>query len=91
MTYFISYDIANPKRLYKISKVLENYGQRTQYSFFRCEVSKDMLEKLKGEIFKIMNQEEDSLLIYPVCSDCLEKSAWLEGNSLCRTERYQIL
>ena len=26
MIYFISYDIANPKRLCKVAKTLENYG-----------------------------------------------------------------
>ena len=33
MMYFISYDIADPKRLKAVAKMLENYGLRIQKSF----------------------------------------------------------
>ena len=49
MIYFISYDIANPKRLCKVAKTLENYGLRVQYSFFECEMNQKIMENLKPE------------------------------------------
>ena len=50
MIYFISYDIADSKRRREVSKVLENFGIRIQYSFFECEMEQSQLEKLKNEI-----------------------------------------
>ena len=55
MMYFISYDIANPKRLVKIAKTLENFGLRVQYSFFECEMEKEQLNNLKRALLDIIN------------------------------------
>lgn len=70
MIYFISYDIADSKRRREVSKILENFGIRIQYSFFECEMEQSHLEKLKNEILKIIHKKEDSLRIYPLCRDC---------------------
>lgn len=70
MIYFISYDIADSKRRREVSKILENFGIRIQYSFFECEMEQSQLEKLKNEILKIIHKKEDSLRIYPLCQDC---------------------
>lgn len=91
MTYFVAYDIANPKRLYKTAKAIGNYGERIQNSFFRCDIDKARLEALKKELFGILDMTEDSLKIYPVCSDCMEKSRELHGNCLCQPENYRIM
>ena len=34
--YLVSYDIANPKRLRRVAKLLESFGTRLQYSVFEC-------------------------------------------------------
>ena len=43
MIYFISYDVSNPKRLNKVAKTLENFGIRIQFSFFECEMEKELI------------------------------------------------
>lgn len=73
MIYFISYDVANPKRLVKVAKVLENYGIRIQYSFFECEMDQMQLEELKNKLLSILKKKKDSLRIYPICKDCSKK------------------
>ena len=91
MTYFVAYDVACPKRLYKVAKVIGNYGERIQYSFFRCDIDKIQLESLRKELLGIMDMKEDSLKIYPVCADCMEKSGELDGSSLCQPGKFMIL
>lgn len=91
MVYFMSYDIANPKRLVKVAKTLENYGIRIQYSFFECEMEKSLCENLRDEILKIINLKEDSLRIYPLCEDCLRNTSSLGEGNIFIPQNYQIL
>ena len=68
MMMLVSYDVAKDdggeKRLRRISKVLENYGQRVQYSVFECLVDPSQWVELKKKLIKEMNPEFDSLRFY---------------------------
>jgi CRISPR-associated protein Cas2 len=70
--HLITYDIRNPRRLRKVAKKLEGYGERIQYSVFRCRLDKVALEKLCWELAQIM-KENDDLLVMPICSGCAER------------------
>ena len=61
--YLICYDIRCPKRWRKTYKLLEGYGDRIQYSIFRCWLSMRMREKLRWELEKILTKDDDLLLI----------------------------
>lgn len=91
MVYFISYDIAHPKRLSKVAKVLENFGIRIQYSFFECEMEKEQLEELKLRLKEIINKKEDSLRIYPLCEDCLRETSSLGEGDIFVPKTFLIL
>lgn len=78
MIYFIGYDIADPKRLCKVAKTLENYGLRVQKSFFECEMQENIKEQLLKKLLDIINKKEDSLVVYPLCQDCI-KNVFQEG------------
>ena len=89
--YFVSYDIANPKRLKKVAKTLENFGIRIQYSFFECEMEKSRLESLKSNLLGQMNLKEDSLRIYPLCEDCLKNTCTLGEGNIYVPQKFMIL
>ena len=72
--HLLTYDIRDPKRLRKVAQVLESYGARVQYSVFRCRLNKEQLEKLHWELNRIM-EEEDDLLVIPLCHQCSRKIA----------------
>lgn len=91
MIYFVSYDVANPKRLAKVAKTLENFGIRIQFSFFECEMEKEQLEDLKNSLLKILDLEEDSLLIYPLCQDCAAKTVTLGKGDILIPKTFEIL
>ena len=69
MMVIIGYDVttidtAGKKRLRKVSKICENYGQRVQNSLFECLVDTDSLYTLTNNLLKIINLNDDSLRIY---------------------------
>jgi CRISPR-associated protein Cas2 len=57
-------DSAGRKRLRKVAKACEGYGQRVQNSVFECTLSEALLEKLRAKLVDIIHREQDSLRIY---------------------------
>lgn len=61
--YLVCYDIANPKRLTRIAKVMRGFGARQQYSIFQCDLSArervDMIVALSAAI----HHREDRVMI----------------------------
>lgn len=70
--YLICYDIRHPKRWRKAYKLLSGWGDRLQYSIFRCPLTLRDREKLRWELEKILTHE-DSLLIVGLCDRCVER------------------
>lgn len=70
--YLVSYDIRDPKRLSRTARHLKGYGTRMQYSIFRCRLSERQLERLQWELSKLL-QKEDDLLIIGLCLNCARK------------------
>jgi CRISPR-associated protein Cas2 len=65
----ITYDVstvssAGQKRLRKVSKACQNYGQRVQNSVFECIVDSAQFAALKFELTDIINENQDSLRFY---------------------------
>ncbi len=91
MIYFVSYDVANPKRLRRVAKTLENFGIRIQFSFFECEMESSQIEELKKSLLNILDLEEDSLLIYPLCQDCAARTTTLGKGNIFIPKTFEIL
>ena len=68
MMMLVSYDVAREekgeKRLRHVAKILENYGQRVQYSVFECLVEPAQWVELKNKLLKEINPDYDSLRFY---------------------------
>ena len=69
MVVVITYDVetsseGGQKRLRKVAKVCENYGQRVQNSVFECSLDYAQLVLLKGMLLKEIDTKKDSLRIY---------------------------
>ncbi|GAB4171994.1 MAG: hypothetical protein Kow00108_06530 [Calditrichia bacterium] len=91
MIYLICYDIADPTRLRKVAKVLENNGLRVQKSFFQCDIDETRLEKISKEIKCIIRKKEDSFFIYPLCDKCLNRIESAGSGELLKLEPFEIL
>ncbi len=57
-------DLAGQRRLRRVAKTCENYGQRVQYSVFECRVNQIQYEELIDKLLDIIDEEEDSLRFY---------------------------
>ena len=69
MLVLITYDVntetaAGRKRLRKVSKCCQSYGQRVHNSVFECIVDASGLVELKAQLLDIINIDSDSLRIY---------------------------
>ena len=63
MFVILVYDM-NEKRVAKALKVCRKYLNWVQNSVFEGEITTAKLTKLKGELKKLMNEKEDSVIIY---------------------------
>ncbi|MFA5668848.1 MAG: CRISPR-associated endonuclease Cas2 [Balneolaceae bacterium] len=67
MYYILVYDV-NVKRVSKMLKQVREYLNHVQNSVFEGELTNAQLEELKHKIKLIMNENEDSVIIYCVGS-----------------------
>ena len=69
MDILVTYDVNTEtkegrRRLRKVAKVCQDYGQRVQYSVFECRVNEMQYETFQARLLKIMNKETDSIRFY---------------------------
>lgn len=69
MLILITYDVstvtsAGQKRLRKVAKICQNYGQRVQNSVFECIVDAAQFAALKIELSRVIDKAQDSLRFY---------------------------
>ncbi|WP_136608676.1 CRISPR-associated endonuclease Cas2 [Paenibacillus dokdonensis] len=71
MLVLITYDVSTmssegQRRLRKVSKICQDYGQRVQHSVFECIVDSTQFAVLKMKLIDVIDQEEDSLRFYQI-------------------------
>jgi len=60
--YLIAYDIADPVRLRRICTLMEDHGERLQYSVFLCDLTQAERVELEEVVVAIMNLTHDSVV-----------------------------
>ena len=74
----ITYDVNTAtgegrRRLRKVAKACEDYGQRVQNSVFECEVDAGQFLKIKNRLVGVINGETDSLRFYTLGNNSRDK------------------
>jgi CRISPR-associated protein Cas2 len=69
MMVLITYDVnteteAGKKRLRKVARQCQNYGQRVQNSVFECLIDPGQLKHLQASLEKLIDKDKDSLRFY---------------------------
>ena len=69
MEILVAYDVstadrAGERRLRRVARICEGFGQRVQNSVFECTLSEAQLEQLIHRLEKAIDADEDSLRIY---------------------------
>ena len=70
----ISYDISETRIRNKVSKILEGFGRRIQYSVFECNLEEKVYNRLYERLLEqVIDSESDSIRIYCLCKRCREE------------------
>ena len=69
----VAYDIADDRRRQRIAKVLVQYGTRCNESVFECLLTQAKIQKMLKQLNMLVNEKEDSVLIYYLCKPCVMK------------------
>jgi len=69
MLVLVTYDVSTtdpggPRRLHRVAKACQNYGQRVQYSVFECILDPAQWAVLKQGLIDLIDKEVDSLRFY---------------------------
>lgn len=72
--YLVSYDVRDAARWRKLYRLVRGYGERVQYSVYRCRLSARQVEHLRWCMERILDKE-DSLLLVGLCEGCVERIA----------------
>ena len=78
MMVLITYDVstetaAGQKRLRKVAKQCQNYGQRVQNSVFECLIDPARLKQLRAILEALIDPDQDSLRFYYLGDPGFEK------------------
>ncbi len=69
MEVLVAYDVATDdaagrRRLHRVAKVCEAFGQRVQKSVFECVISETELARLEARLGRLIDPSRDSLRVY---------------------------
>lgn len=71
---WVIYDIVEDKKRTKVAKICKNKGlYRVQKSAFLGTLNRNQIDEMKLMFEDIINKEEDSVYIFPMCGDDFKK------------------
>lgn len=70
--YLVCYDIRDDARLRRVARLMKGYGERIQYSVFRCRLTPREEERLRWELTRLATTD-DSWLLVPLCGTCIQR------------------
>ncbi len=65
--YIVSFDVTDKRRLRAVSKTLEDFGRRVQYSVFECHLDKTEHQALQKKLAELIDSEADHVRYYSLC------------------------
>lgn len=66
----VTYDVADPRRLNRVARIIKDYGTRVQKSKFEVTVDKSTFVEMKARIEDTIEPAEDGVKYFPVCEKC---------------------
>ena len=61
--YLVTYDICEPRRLRKIFKTMQGFGEHLQLSVFQCDLTAIDRIEMQAVLEDIIERDEDKVLI----------------------------
>lgn len=90
--YIVSYDISSPKRWRRVYKTMCDFGEWIQLSVFQCRLSKQRRLELEIQLRKIVNSNEDHVILIDIgAADSAKVAIQSIGESYKVIERKAIV
>jgi CRISPR-associated protein Cas2 len=70
MDMIVAYDIAEPKRLNRVAKIIKDYGTRVQKSIYEVKLDDKRFMEMKTRIEGEIEAAEDGVKYFPLCEKC---------------------
>ena len=70
MNMIVAYDIAHPRRLVRVAKIISDYGIRVQKSIFEVTVDSRRFAEMRARVEKEIEPHEDGVKYFPLCEKC---------------------
>lgn len=70
--HLVCYDVRDPARWRRVYRLLRGYGERVQYSVFRVRANDTQLARLRWELERLLEGEDD-LLVITLCPRCADR------------------
>ncbi len=74
--WVVAYDVADPKRLRRVAKLLETVGERQQKSVFELAAGPDERQRITRRLAAIIAPDDDHVLLHPCCAVCRAGIRW---------------
>jgi CRISPR-associated protein Cas2 len=68
--WLVAYDIANPKRLGRVHRLLQGYAVAVQYSVFAGTFSPAQLRTMQSDLAFEIDPAQDDVRLYPLPARC---------------------
>jgi len=66
LTYIVTYDVREARRLRQIFKTMRGFGDHLQYSVFRCDLNAKDRVRMVSALTDVIKHDEDQVLIIPL-------------------------
>jgi len=66
----VAYDIADPRRLNRVAKIIKDYGFRVQKSIFEVDVDSRRFMEMWARVHEEIEPAEDGVKFFPLCEKC---------------------
>lgn len=92
MFYVVAYDIRDDRRRAKVAKILEDFGDRAQYSVFEMDLDYlDQLATLCHRLGDVIDPTQDGVRVYFLCKSCRDKATVLGQGQIYRDEDVYVI
>ena len=62
--YLVAYDIADPRRLRAVHRIVVAHGESLQYSVYLCDLTEMELVGLRGKLRDVIHHGQDAISIF---------------------------
>ncbi len=91
MFVVVCFDIVDDRRRRQVSRELENFGERVQYSVFECHLNEREQAELMRRLDRTIDKAEDKVHYYPLCPKDVERIDILGRGDVTLDPAYLII